>query len=683
MCDLQAIIEFTIELNKFVNVDLFQRGFYQIRVSHKVATKLIHKVEVNFCETQSLSYSPKSSTSDLSNGSNNIVFPPCIVNGAAVSKTFQVMYKNEEIALNDVITFKTHIIVDASQCIEQINNTVFLLDIELWFSDQNFGPQHHNTIERVSARQLTMHFDVCRGLHYSLPVIFDYFHLSAVTVTIHSSLITLCQPFLKIKHKNVNGKGVQSTSSYNLSCSYDTLLFGCSLSTLNSELSKNSLDVLSLRLRRAQLIHWQLCSILLTAILSLHRKLREYIHLLPPWTQAKCQSIDMNLRFDTLSGLGQRCYKDCLDISMKSSSFHLISYQNETNSKNAGLEPYSEPQVKPEDIVATVESDVSYLCGTAIIVWQQFLKVVLHNEKINQHLAKVHHLQRIKRFSEAFFAIEKQRHQICAICDNNSVLFTEISEALRKSSYLAKLPHCDVECVLTDGDISTLPVIYEEKFDPDLDLSERCSASLSDIRLDETCSRALQKSNSECIYPQKKNLKEKLFNNLTRMNLGYGRLKEEFSPCDRYSSSHSNLAFVDRKYFSELKRKQRANDLKESCTLVAFKKYDDFCGKRKSKVKETFSLYNLQTSNSKSMTTSESLPDLSSNHRNSNSSVEDSMSPSSTTSCPVTSAQTNSTNKWRSIISRKLLKPPPKFRDEKNKISGNSLFSETSTAIQC
>lgn len=27
MCELQAIIEFSVELHKFINIDLFQRGF--------------------------------------------------------------------------------------------------------------------------------------------------------------------------------------------------------------------------------------------------------------------------------------------------------------------------------------------------------------------------------------------------------------------------------------------------------------------------------------------------------------------------------------------------------------------------------------------------------------------------------------------------------------------------------
>lgn len=40
-----------------------------------------------------------------------------MVNGAAVSKTFQILYRNEEVTLNDVILFKAHVVVDSKKVI--------------------------------------------------------------------------------------------------------------------------------------------------------------------------------------------------------------------------------------------------------------------------------------------------------------------------------------------------------------------------------------------------------------------------------------------------------------------------------------------------------------------------------------------------------------------------------------
>lgn len=46
-------------------------------------------------------------------GGTGLVFPACVVNGAAVSKTFQILYRNEEVHLDDHVLFKLHLIVDA------------------------------------------------------------------------------------------------------------------------------------------------------------------------------------------------------------------------------------------------------------------------------------------------------------------------------------------------------------------------------------------------------------------------------------------------------------------------------------------------------------------------------------------------------------------------------------------
>ena len=52
-------------------------------------------------------------------------------------------------------------------------------------------------VECVSARVLSLNLSPRRGLHYHLPVLFDYFHLSAVSLTIHAALVALHQPYIK------------------------------------------------------------------------------------------------------------------------------------------------------------------------------------------------------------------------------------------------------------------------------------------------------------------------------------------------------------------------------------------------------------------------------------------------------------------------------------------------------
>ena len=43
----------------------------------------------------------------------DLVFPASIINGVAVSKTFQILYRNEDVIINDIIQFKIHLLTDA------------------------------------------------------------------------------------------------------------------------------------------------------------------------------------------------------------------------------------------------------------------------------------------------------------------------------------------------------------------------------------------------------------------------------------------------------------------------------------------------------------------------------------------------------------------------------------------
>lgn len=669
MSELQAIIEFSVELNKFINVDLFQRGYYQIRVSLKLPNcKLTHKVEVSVSDKNSHSSASSSCSSidslnDSSINQSNIVFPQCIVNGSAVSKTFQILYKNEEIILNDYVTFKVNLIVDANECVKQVRKTNFALDVELWFTDQDFGPDHHNSIECVSSRQLILHIDICRGLHYYLPVMFDYFHLSALTLSIHGSLITLCQPYLT--HRNGKGdkkfgNSVHATPINSCNYGYEALLFSGSTNAKMTE------DVMGIRFRRAQLIHWQLTSILLSAIQSLKRKIEEYYQILPPWLQIKTNS-PVNPSTDNLSKLAQECYKSVL-LNESNHSNNFISLQNDIFIIN--------DMTKPEDFITTVESDMAYLCGLAIVQWQQFLNLVLSSDRINQHLSKVHHMQRIKRFSEAFFCIEKQKRNLHSICDNSTNIFNEISETIRKSPYLTLLPPCDVECVALDGDSTTFPIIYEEKFDSEVPYNPT-SASINDICLEESLENLLH--NNDPSSTLKRNMRDKIRNNLSRLNFGsYGKLKEEYSPT-AIRASATNLSQIDKSIISPAIKSRTTNSVslnKESVTLVGYRNIDssintkDIQSNGDSKTVSTdstifpsYSLYNIQSQIGKRIISSESLPDLSTNEVLLH--IKNQLSSSASIEVVMKNRKSIASIKEK-VSPNCTVKPPQQFRDNNN-----------------
>ncbi|XP_054153255.1 protein FAM135A-like [Oppia nitens] len=625
MSELQAIIEYSIQLNKFVNIDLFQRGYYQIRVSLKLLNcKQTHKIEVSISDKKTHTCHTSQATSSSTDESNdvcppqepNIVFPQCIVNGCAVSKTFQILYKNEEVLLDDYVSFKVNLIVDSKDCLKQVRKTNFVLDVELWFTDQEFGADHHNSIECVSSRQLILHFDICRGLHYYLPVMFDYFHLSALNLAIHGSLLTLCQPYISTKSSKSDkkfGNSVHATPINSCNFGYESILNNPS----NSSNNKSNDEIKEIRYRRAQLIHWRLTAILLSSIQSLKRKTDEYYGLLAPWQQIRCKQQPITPSIDNLSKLAQECYKSIL-INESNPSNDFISFQNDLFIIN--------DSIKPEDFISTVESDMAYLCGVAILLWQQFLTVVYSSDRINQHLSKVHHSQRIKRFSEAFFCIEKNKKNLHSICDNNTTLFNEISEQIRKSPYLSLLPPCDVECVALDGDSTTLPIIYEEKFDSEV-TANRIS-TLSSLYFDDTFDNIL-KLNGETSTTVKRNMREKILNNISKLNFGtYGKLKEEYSPITTRASM-TNLSPTGDMSPKIMSTNTIKNVTKESVTLVSYKNIDNSDNNSESNTKSTnvsinnftnesmisnsYSMNNIKSQIGKRMVNSESLPDLSTN----------------------------------------------------------------------
>lgn len=69
-------------------------------------------------------------------------------------------------------------------------------------------------------RALQLNFTPTKGLHYHLPVLFDYFHLAAVSITIHACLVALHQPYIKSVSRSQFGDSLNSSARvmYNRRC---------------------------------------------------------------------------------------------------------------------------------------------------------------------------------------------------------------------------------------------------------------------------------------------------------------------------------------------------------------------------------------------------------------------------------------------------------------------------------
>ncbi|XP_050675103.1 uncharacterized protein LOC126972424 isoform X2 [Leptidea sinapis] len=429
MTDLQATFEFSVELYKFYNVDLFQRGLYQVRVGLRVSPKVPVHIEASVSSGNGAARTGR----PAANAS--------LIGGLAASRAFQIMYRNEEVTLRDIVHFRAHLLVDSRNLKESLERAEWSLGIELWCSE---GAQS-STLAPVSCRVLKLHFQPSNGLHYHLPVLFDYFHLSSVSITIHASLVALHQPYIKksIMHYVQSctprsskqwGKLMKSAGSFSASGSFENILFGSGVKCAGGNSSK---------IAHARQVHAEVCAILLGSLEGLQSAL------------SVCGSTGVTLTPDESSSsivgeVSQRM-KDLNDLCKKA----------ETGEE--------------EEWAMGAAHDIARLCAEVTLRWRAFLHHTTDRPHVHHALAARHHALRIKRFSECFFVLDNPRHSLAGCYDSNYQSYQSVGDVARRSRYLALLPPLPVHCIALDGDPHIMPIIFEDRYQDTAEFARRRS----------------------------------------------------------------------------------------------------------------------------------------------------------------------------------------------------------------
>uniref|UniRef100_A0A671T7D8 Protein FAM135B-like n=1 Tax=Sinocyclocheilus anshuiensis TaxID=1608454 RepID=A0A671T7D8_9TELE len=99
MSEVQGTVEFSLELHKFHNVDLFQRGFYQVRAGLRVSPRIPHRITAT-----TPGYTGECSFSSAG-----------VHDGGVFSRIFQILYRNEEVTLEDRMNFRVHLLLDGER----------------------------------------------------------------------------------------------------------------------------------------------------------------------------------------------------------------------------------------------------------------------------------------------------------------------------------------------------------------------------------------------------------------------------------------------------------------------------------------------------------------------------------------------------------------------------------------
>ncbi|CAH8635666.1 unnamed protein product [Heterobilharzia americana] len=300
---VQATLSFVVELREFHNVDLYHRGYYQIRTYLKTNGQPSTNTGSTYVKSTAFVEPPllweRASTrfkvpeAVKASYIEPSVSVPTYIPEKACSKTLLIMYRDETAKICDVFEQRVLIQVDPINLEDSLMRNDLFLCIELWFVedplDKPFSP---GLLTKVCERQLRIHITPSRGLHYHFTVFFDYFHLCAIELALYGALTNISSNIISWPKISPHNTPLQANSPIvNLAQqTWHSIL--CNVKQVS-------------RYHFALAMHRHICQVLLAARESMLLFWRESIPYLPANVKPRIEAVDFRSKLDSLTEMTQ------------------------------------------------------------------------------------------------------------------------------------------------------------------------------------------------------------------------------------------------------------------------------------------------------------------------------------------------------------------------------------------